>query len=193
MSVAPYYSFSDSINNEVDSFNRLLRRNGFRYGEPERYSTTTGGDQRLSVNLDNWFDNNFLSIARSSSPTGILPSVDILDHEKSYELNVSVPGVAKDDINLEYHEQNNQIVIAGEVPSVVNEEKKNKVRVKEVRTGNFKRVIQLPESSEIDVDNIKATYTNGILKLDIPKIEPTKPEKHTKRIEITSQDEDQPQ
>ncbi|CAR29736.1 ZYRO0G15840p [Zygosaccharomyces rouxii] len=193
MSIAPYYSFFDSINNEVENFNKFLVGDGFRYYEPEKYLAPTGEDQRLSTNLDNWFDNDWSLIAPSSALASITPSMDIVDHEKNYELNIVLPGVAKENINLEYHKQNNQIVVAGEVPSVVNEENKDKVRVKEVRTGNFKRVITLPKTSEIDVENIKASYTNGVLKLDVPKLEPTKPEKDTKRIEITSQDTNESQ
>lgn len=139
--------------------------------------------------LDRWFDNDpFTALAR---PFDMMPvPVDIYDHDKNYELKVSVPGVKdKKDINLEYHQNKNQIVVSGEVPTETNEKNKDNLKLQERAFGKFKRVVTLPESPEIDADNIKADYTNGVLTLTVPKLEPTKDGKpNVHKIEISSQE-----
>lgn len=80
-------------------------------------------------------------------------------------------------------------MVSGEVPSVVNEENEHKTRVKEMVSDNSERAVRLRRTSEIDVNNIKAEYTGSILKLGIPKLEPTESENNMRRITINSQDE----
>ncbi|GAV49238.1 hypothetical protein ZYGR_0N06450 [Zygosaccharomyces rouxii] len=187
---SPFFSFFDAINNEVENFNRILDNSGFNDYYPQRQVTTgkKANDKTLQkTNADcKWVDDWSLLPTRFGS-SGIIPAVDLLEHEKNYELNVTIPGVKdKKDINLEYHKEANQIIVSGEIPSTVTEENKDKVRVKEVAFGKFKRVITLPKAPGVDADNIKADYKDGILKLNVQKLEPTEPENQVKKIEISS-------
>ncbi|GAV54147.1 hypothetical protein ZYGR_0AK06490 [Zygosaccharomyces rouxii] len=187
---SPFFSFFDAINNEVENFNRVLDNSGFNYYYPSRHLSTVkkSNDKSLQKNYDDsrWFDDWSLLPTRVGSE-GIIPAVDLLEHEKNYELNITIPGVKdKKDINLEYHKEPNQIIVSGEIPPTVTEENKDKVRVREVASGKFKRVITLPKTPGVDADNITADYTDGILKLNVPKLEPTEPENQVKKIEVSS-------
>ncbi|CDF89875.1 related to Heat shock protein 26 [Zygosaccharomyces bailii] len=176
---APYFDFFDAINNEVDNFNRALGN------YPHNSYNLRQQLPSNSTELPRWFgrdDNGFLSY-RSS---GVTPAVDILEHDKSYEIRVTVPGIKeKKDINVEYHKDRNEIVISGEVPSSVTKENKGKVKVQEVASGSFRRVISLPEHPGIDADKIKADYSAGILALDVPKRESSPADKSVRKIEIS--------
>ncbi|CDH10612.1 related to HSP26-Heat shock protein [Zygosaccharomyces bailii ISA1307] len=149
------------------------------------------GHGELTADLDNWFGDDDWSLLPSDDldVALITPPVDLLEHDDSYELNVTIPGVKeKKSINVEYHKEKNQIIIFGEVPSVVTKENKDKIKVQEVASGSFKRVISLPGYPGIDADNIKADYSSGVLSLDIPKLKPAEPNDSVQKIPVSSQD-----
>lgn len=186
---SPFFNFFDAINSEVENFNRILDNSGFNHYYPSNQLTNERriNDKSLKKKSNNngWFDDWTLLPTRLG-PSGIVPAVDLLEHEKSYELNITIPGVKdKKDINLEYHKEANQIIVSGEIPSTITEENRDKVRVREVASGKFKRIVALPKTPGVDADNIKADYTDGVLKLNVPKLEPTEPESQVKKIEIS--------
>ena len=210
----PLFSFFENINNEVESFNNFLDPWGKYYG-PRRQALKAGTENsdetssrqltkvkpgnvnsslmssRSFRNLDNWFNNDFSLVPRALAPMHSPVPVDIIDEDNDYILRITAPGVkSKKDIDLEYHQNKNQIIVAGEIPNVITEADIGKVKVKERATGKFRRVVSLPEYPEIDADNIKADYSSGILTLQIPKLKPRKGDKgHIHKISIVSQDE----
>ncbi|AQZ16732.1 hypothetical protein BZL39_K03240 [Zygosaccharomyces parabailii] len=175
----PYFDFFDAINNEVNNFNRALGNYPPNSHSLRRQLPSNPTD------FSRWFgrdDDGFLSYRNS----GVTPAVDILEHDKSYEIRVTVPGIQeKKDINVEYHKDRNEIVISGEVLSSVTKENKGNVKVQEVASGSFRRVISLPKHPGIDADKIKADYSAGILTLDVPKREPSPADKSVRKIEIS--------
>jgi HSP20 family protein len=94
------------------------------------------------------------------------PAANIIENTDSFQLEIAAPGMVKDDfkINLE----NNILTISVEVEDQKREEGKNYSR-KEFYYGSFSRSFTLPKT--INVDNIKADYDNGILRITLPKKE----------------------
>lgn len=92
------------------------------------------------------------------------PAANIIENSDSFDLEIAAPGMAKDDfkINLE----NNILTISVEVEDQKREEGRNYSR-KEFYYGSFSRSFTLPKT--IDLDNIKADYESGILKIVLPK------------------------
>ncbi len=101
--------------------------------------------------------------------TGI-PAVNIKDNEKDFEIELSVPGRAKEDFNLEV--DNHVLTISYEVRKEGERKEENYTR-KEFVQSAFKRSFELPES--INVDAIDAKYEAGILSLVLPKKEEALP------------------
>jgi HSP20 family protein len=99
------------------------------------------------------------------------PAANIIENTDSFHLEIAAPGMVKDDfkINLE----NNILTISVEVEDQKREEGKNYSR-KEFYYGSFSRSFTLPKT--INVDNIKADYDNGILRITLPKKEETRVE-----------------
>lgn len=107
------------------------------------------------------------------------PAVNIMENDKSFELELSVPGRAKKDFNIEIDD--NLLSISSEVKSENKVEKDNYTR-REFGFSSFKRSFTLPES--VDSEKIDAIYENGILKFSLPKKEEALP-KPKRMIELS--------
>ena len=99
-----------------------------------------------------------------------MPTVDISETENGYEIRAELPGVSEDDVNVSL--TNNVLIVKGEKRQEAETEGKNYHRV-ERRYGNFQRRFTLP--SEVETDDIKAEFSDGVLTLSIPKPEAVKP------------------
>ena len=115
----------------------------------------------LSDMVNNLFDNDLGDFfgKRFSDP-----AANIIENNEAFMLDIAAPGMKKDDfkINLEH----NILTISAELEDQKREEGKNYTR-KEFYYGSFSRAFTLPKT--IDLDNIKADYENGILKIALPK------------------------
>lgn len=95
-------------------------------------------------------------------------AMDIIEHEKEFELLANLPGFKKDDVKISVHD--NQLSIEA-VTSQRTEEKKGTVYRCERYSGSFRRNLLLPENS--DLAKISAKMEDGVLTLKIPKKEPS--------------------
>lgn len=102
------------------------------------------------------------------------PRMDLTETDDSYHLHVDLPGLKKGDVNISV--EDNRLIIRGERHERSETESENMVRM-ERRFGSFYRAVRLPKV--IQEDAIKAKFTNGVLALDIPKAEVSKPKQIT--------------
>ncbi len=116
--------------------------------------------------FDDFFGKSFFN---DSYERDFIPSVDVLESEKNYEIKVSVPGLDKKDINVEIDDR--VLTISGE-RKFSNEDEGTKYKTVETHYGSFKRSFRLPEN--VDESAVRAEYTNGILDVVIPKSEVVK-------------------
>ena len=98
------------------------------------------------------------------------PSVDVSETDDSFEVHAELPGVAKDDLHVSV--KDNLLTLSGEKRQEKVDDAQNYRRV-ERRYGSFQRSFTLP--SEVETDDIKAEFSNGVLALSIPKPEAVKP------------------
>jgi HSP20 family protein len=105
------------------------------------------------------------------------PPVDIYETEDALVLTAMLPGVSKDDVSIEVH--NNTLLLRGErkPASAVSDERYYR---RECVYGPFQRSFVLPAT--VDQNQVQATYHDGILELHLPKVEAAKP----RRIAIAS-------
>ncbi len=102
--------------------------------------------------------------------------VDIKENEHEYILEAELPGVNKDEINIELN--NTTLTVSVERNEEVKEERENYIR-QERRYGSMARSFYVENVKE---DDIKADYNNGILSIKLPKDPQGKPK--GKRIDI---------
>jgi len=121
------------------------------------------------------FDNLFIEPRLMTMPSIRAPIMDIIDEGDKYSITAEIPGIPKEDINIEITK--NILEIKAEQKMEKEEKKEGYIR-KERGQRSFYRQVALPE--EIDAEKIEATLNNGILSIEIPKKEPTP----KKKIEI---------
>lgn len=100
------------------------------------------------------------------------PAVDVKEDEKAFYVTADLPGIKKEDVDISI--EGNRLCISGE-RSFESEEKKENYHFIERGYGKFSRSFTIP--SAVDVDNIKATYKDGVLTVELPKKEEVKPRK----------------
>jgi len=104
-----------------------------------------------------------------------LPEANIVETDKAVEIAVDLPGMKQEDVKVEVREK--ALWITGEKKEEKEEKGKTFHRV-ERRAGMFRRVFPLPV--EVMEDNVDARFTDGVLKITLPKAEKVAP----KHIEV---------
>ncbi|MEM8611897.1 MAG: Hsp20/alpha crystallin family protein [Cyanobacteria bacterium P01_H01_bin.105] len=99
-----------------------------------------------------------------TATTDWIPAVDLVDAGDNYILEVVLPGLKADDINIEASRKS--ITLSGERPTIEYGDDKTVLR-RERRYGSFRRVVNLPVA--VDHEQVSADYTNGILTVHVPK------------------------
>jgi HSP20 family protein len=127
--------------------------------------------------LSNLFDNDFFPVL--SSRTSSMPAVNIKENEKSFMLELAVPGMDKKDLKIDINED--VLTIASESKNEKEEEKDGYKR-KEFSYSSFCRSFYIPEN--VNREKIVASCKDGILNLELPKMEEEK-SKITRQIKIS--------
>ena len=136
------------------------------------------GLNRIQSRINDLFDETFGgSRMPQATSTGVwYPPVDILESKDSYLIRAELPGMKREDFNLETKDAT--LTLSGERKL---EEPANGVEYHRVErvAGRFSRSFFLPQT--VKHDGIKATYRDGILEVYVPKADEAKP----KQIEIS--------
>ena len=110
------------------------------------------------------------------------PAIEVKQNDNEYKIKVQLPGVEKDDIEVELDNDFMTITakIEEEKEQKEEKEKNTKLHTCEFRYGRYQRTISFDQP--IKADEAQAEYKNGVLMIDIPKqhIEQAK----SKRLEI---------
>lgn len=107
-----------------------------------------------------------------------IPAMDIAERAGGVTVQVDLPGVRPDDVELNFEQ--NVLTIRGTKPSMLDERTEDEYRLhaRERVSGAFERALRLP--SYVDADRIEATFANGVLTVTLPKAQAAL----SRRIEI---------
>jgi len=130
------------------------------------------GLNRIQSRINDLVDETFgRSRAYPTSTTGVwFPPVDILESKDSYLIRAELPGMKREDCNLEVHD--GSLTLSGERKFEEPADGVEYHRAERV-AGKFSRSFYLPQT--VQRDGIKATYRDGILEIHVPKGEEAKP------------------
>jgi len=103
------------------------------------------------------------------------PSVDIFENENSITVLADMPGVKAQNIKIDLRE--NVLTLTGRVMSPEDDKESDVLR--EFQTGTFFRQFALSET--IDQAKIDAKLNDGVLRLELPKVEKVRPRQITVR------------
>jgi len=131
-------------------------------------------DLFFSKGIDQLFDDLFKFDAKS----GFLPKLNAAESDKAFHVEVEIPGIDAKDIDISLNEKT--LTVSGHRESKQESKEENRL-VTERSYGNFKRSVTF--AKEVNSDEVKAVYKDGILNIEIPKKEP----RETKKIEVAVQ------
>jgi HSP20 family protein len=125
---------------------------------------------------NNWLDDFFGSdVLMNRTRESWYPAVDIEENDNEYVVALELPGMQKDDIKISFHD---------DILSISGEKKEESVKDNdnyhhfERRFGKFERSFRI--NSDIIGDKIDANMKDGVLTINLPKAEISKP----KQIEV---------
>jgi HSP20 family protein len=108
------------------------------------------------------------------------PDLDIQEKEDAYLVRMDLPGMQKDQIQIDVTDKS--LTISGErrVQSEEDNVRKGYYRM-ERSFGSFHRTI--PLEGEIKTGEVSAKYGNGVLEVTLPKVDPQKPSSKSVKIQ----------
>ncbi len=131
----------------------------------------------ISPFLSNFFDDDFFPVL--SGGTNSLPAVNIKEDEKTYTLELAVPGMDKKDMKIDINED--VLTVSSETKNE-SETEKDGYKRKEFSYSSFVRSFYVPEN--VNREKIGASYKDGILSVELPKMEEEK-NRISKQIKIS--------
>lgn len=120
----------------------------------------------LQREMNRLFDDVLAPTARRENGMSFVPAAEMQETESAIRLKLEVPGLEAKDLNVEVTAD--AVAISGERQSETKSEEKGLLR-SEFRYGKFQRVIPLP--TQVDNQKVQAEYKDGILMLNLPKLE----------------------
>lgn len=131
--------------------------------------------------FDNFFDtffNNNLTDVIGSDNNVTQPSVNVIETEDDFRIEVAAPGLTKEDFDVNIDKK--VLTVSAETKQTETEGTEKYTR-REFSYSSFKRSFNLPDA--VNEENIAAEYENGVLILSLPKREEAKPQP-ARQIEI---------
>ena len=128
------------------------------------------------ANMEDTLERVFPS--QASLPALKQPRIDVLDLGNSLQVVADMPGVQKEDIEINLTPE--RVEISAE-SSTETERKEEEYTYRERGYASYRRVLDLP--ADVLPDKAEASFKNGVLEMNLPKKEPTEVEKKT-RVQI---------
>jgi HSP20 family protein len=102
------------------------------------------------------------------------PEADIFDTESAYVVHISLPGAKKEDVGVNWDVEKSELNVAGVIYRPGDEEFLKTLAVDERKVGAFERKIRLgtrANPASIDADGITAKLEDGVLRVEVPKLD----------------------
>jgi len=135
--------------------------------------------KRLRKDMDHLFNRVWSGFGISRFPEEIMgmPSIDLSETKDTVTVTADLPGISPEDLNITLTED--RLTIRGKKAEESVDEDPYYHRV-ERRFGSFSRALRLP--CKVRKEDVKATYKDGTLRIEMPKCTPDKP--HKVKVEV---------
>ena len=128
--------------------------------------------ERSIDNLRRDMEKTFSSFPSISIPKMSHTSCDVLDEGNQFRVKMDVPGIKKNEVNLNVTE--NSVEISAEHKEESEEKKKNYLRKERSHVSYYR---SLPLSEKIHSDKVSAKLVDGVLDITLPKSKPSETQK----------------
>ncbi len=120
-------------------------------------------DPFVDTGMDELFRGFFKPVRWEGKASPVTIKMDVTENEKGYLIHAEIPGVKKDDINVDI--DGNQVTITAEVKRETEKKEGDKVLRSERYYGNVYRSFTLPR--ELDESLSEAKFADGVLELTL--------------------------
>lgn len=127
--------------------------------------------------MNGLFDDDFFPVVNTR--TNSMPAVNIREDDKKFTLDLAVPGMDKKDLKIDINED---VLTVSSESKHESEENREGFKRKEFSYSSFCRSFRIPEN--VNSEKIEASYKDGILTVNLPKIEEEK-NKISRQIRIS--------
>ncbi len=134
---------------------------------PDNFIKTVNDE--ISSILNRHFDNFYPEFGYEEDIEKLSMPVEVTEKEKEYDIRAELPGVKKEDLDIDIDK--NYLTIRAKKEEEVCEDKKA-YKKSEFRYGEFSRSVYLPQ--DIDMEKIDATLEHGVLRITVPKLDVNK-------------------
>ena len=122
--------------------------------------------QKVQSLLNNFFTDEFMSWPHAQTKRNS-PSVNIIESNSQYMIELAVPGFSKEDFKIELNAE--QLSISGKIEKK-EDAKELKYSKREFSTVDFTRNFVVPADT-VNEAELVAEYNNGLLQVTLPKLE----------------------
>ena len=126
--------------------------------------------------FNDFFDTDWMERMNATAP-----AINVLENENSYDLELAAPGLTRDDFKVHVNDEGNLVIEMEKKTDEKSEKKHGHYLRREFSYSQFQQTMVLPENA--DKENISAHVENGVLNVNIPKIQKTA-EESRKVIEV---------
>lgn len=127
---------------------------------------------KFRTNLENLFD----AMNSESDTKFYQPMSEVRENANEYKVSVQLPGIKKEDINIELSKNTLTISAESKFEDIKDEEK---LHYSQIAYGKFHKTIEF--AKDIDSENSTCDYLDGVLRITLKKHEE---KKETKKLEI---------
>lgn len=102
------------------------------------------------------------------------PDADVFDTEMAFVVHVSLPGARKEDVGVNWDLEKSELSVAGVIYRPGDEELLKTLALNERKVGPFERKIRLgtrASPAQVDADGITAKLEEGVLRIEVPKLD----------------------
>ena len=126
--------------------------------------------------FNDFFDTDFMPRVNATAP-----AINVKESEKDYTVELAAPGLTKDDFNVNIDHDGNLHIKIENKSNNKEENKKSHYLRREFSYSKYEQTLLLPD--DVEKNKISASVNNGVLTVDLPKIEKAT-EKEARKIEI---------
>ena len=110
------------------------------------------------------------------------PAINVIEDDKSYNLELAAPGLTKEDFKVHVNKDGNLVIEMEKKDENKEEKKEGRYLRKEFSYTKFHQTLLLPDNAE--KDEIDACVKDGVLYVTVPKVSKEKTEEKKKEIEV---------
>lgn len=117
------------------------------------------------------FDNFFSDRYQGNNVFASTPAVNVVENKDGFRIEVAAPGMKKEDFKINLN-HNHLTISAQKQEEAAEDNQEQKYARREFSYSSFQRTFTLPQS--VDAEKVEASYTDGILHVNLPKREEAK-------------------